>query len=123
MRLALILTMIAGIVEAASVDPRIKCLRDRHHTVTHNRSASEKNLGGLNHHFNVSSCRQETRGALFFLWGLGVLYTIPAHMLSLHTIACVFFTFALLWLGNYSAHIHQAHIFMSFMRNYCDKTR
>lgn len=33
------------------------------------------------------------------------------------------FTNALLQLGNYSAHIHQAHIFMSFMRNYWDKTR
>lgn len=33
------------------------------------------------------------------------------------------FTYALLQQGNYSARIHQAHIFMSFMRNYWDKTR
>lgn len=46
----------------------------------------------------------------------------PHHVIFMSNQLSVFMK-ALLQLGNYSAHIHQAHIFMSFMRNYWDKTR
>lgn len=70
-----------------------------------------------------TSSRQET-WALFSL-RVPIVFTLPALALAeryLQLQSAVCSMNATLRLGNYSAHIHQAHIFMSFMRNYWDKT-
>lgn len=67
--------------------------------------------------------RQET-WALFFseVWVcLHYLCRTSPHVIFMSNHLSVF-TYALLQLGNYSARIHQARIFMNFMRNYWDKT-
>lgn len=86
-------------------------------------SKASKDLSPFCHLLLRTSSRQET-------WALfSSEFCVCLHYLCRTSPPVIFtsnqlsvFTNALLQFGNYSAHIHQAHIFMSFMRIYWDKT-